>query len=122
MAITTYRDLVVWQKAMDLVVHVYKLTSVFPRDELYGLTAQLRKSAISVPSNISEGQGRKSTAEFMHHLSIALGSLCEVETQLLVAGRLEYVEGAPLDTIIEQCAEVGRLLNGLYNSLSPKLA
>ena len=121
MTVTSYRDLVAWQKSMDLTVSLYAASSVFPREEAYGLTAQVRKAGVSVPSNIAEGQGRKSTAEFLHHLSIALGSLNELETQLLIAGRLKFIAGQQVDVLLEQCGEVGRLINGLYNSLSPKL-
>src|SRR6476659_1156091 len=94
-AVRSYQDLVAWQKAMDLVELVYGATRGFPREEVYGLTSQVRRAAVSVPSNIAEGQGRASTKEFLHHLSIARGSLFEVETQVLVAQRLGYL---PPDT------------------------
>ena len=80
MAVKSYRELMVWQKAIELVEAVYTATGSFPPQEVYGLTSQLRRAAVSVPSNIAEGQGRRSTAEFAHHLSIAYGSLCEIET------------------------------------------
>lgn len=80
MAIKSYRDLIAWQKAMDLVETVYRASAGFPREEVYGLRSQIRQSAVSVPSNIAEGQGRKSTREFLHFLSIAYGSLCEAQT------------------------------------------
>jgi len=88
MQVKSYKDLIVWQKAMDLVEMVYQVTRSFPKDELYGLTNQLRRAAVSVPSNIAEGQAHNSTAEFRNFLSIAHGSLAEVETQLLIAERL----------------------------------
>jgi len=91
MGVKSYRDLETWQVSMDLVAEVYRVTKLFPRDEIYGLTNQLRRAAVSVPSNIAEGQGRDSTKEFLHHLSMAHGSLCEVETQLLIAQGLEYL-------------------------------
>jgi len=119
-AVRDYRELVTWQKAMDLVVAVYKETRGFPRDELYGLTSQVRKAAVAIPSNIAEGQGRKFTKEFVYHLSVALGSLCEVETQLLIALRLNYVNQETCQTLAEMAAEVGRLLNGLIHSLSAR--
>src|SRR5258708_1498266 len=97
MAIKSYRDLETWQTAMGLVAQIYRVTKIFPKDELYSLTSQLRRAAVSVPSNIAEGQGRDSTKEFLHHLSIAHGSLCEVETQLLIAQRLEYLSGEEAD-------------------------
>ena len=91
MKINSYRDLIVWQKAMDLAAEVHLLSKAFPRDELYGLTSQVRRAAISVPSNIAEGQARQSTAEFLNFLSYAQGSLAEVDTQILLAQRFCYV-------------------------------
>jgi four helix bundle protein len=91
MPVKSYRDLLAWKRAMDLVVPLYELTRVFPREELYGLTGQVRRAVVSVPSNIAEGQGRGQGNEFTHHLRIARGSLQEVETQLIVASRLGYV-------------------------------
>jgi four helix bundle protein len=120
MAVKSYRDLIVWQKAMDLVEDVYKRTKRFPREELYGLTSQLRRAVVSVPSNIAEGQGRNSTKEFLHHLSIAYGSLCEVETQCLIAHRLGYLESRDLDRLTTRSSEIGRIINGLCNRLLSK--
>jgi len=117
MTVKAYSDLIVWQKAMDMVVSIYKATERFPREEVYGLTSQLRRAAVSVPSNIAEGQGRKSTNEFLHHLSFARGSLMEVETQLLLAERLSYLKPDEITHLLEITNEVGRLLNGLINSL-----
>jgi four helix bundle protein len=90
MSIQDYRELVVWQKSMDLVVGIYRLTRGFPREEVYGLTSQIRRAAVSIPSNIAEGQARQSKAEFRNFLSIAQGSRAEVETQLAIATRLGY--------------------------------
>jgi four helix bundle protein len=118
MIVKKYNDLVAWQKAMDLVQAIYKATGQFPRDEVYGLTSQIRRASVSIPSNIAEGQGRKSTNEFMHHLSIAYGSLMEVETQVLIAERLNYLNPAQAQNLIERTSEVGRVINGLMNSLS----
>ena len=86
----SFRDLTVWQRAMQLTVAVYKLTQEFPREELYGLTSQIRRSVVSIPSNIAEGQGRASPAEFRQFLAIARGSNCEVQTQLEIARALDY--------------------------------
>ena len=122
MILKKYNDLVAWQKAMDLVQAIYEVTSQFPREEIYGLTSQIRRASISVPSNIAEGQGRKSTREFQHHLSIAYGSLMEVETQVLIAGRLSYLNHAQAHSLIERTSEVGRVINGLLNSLSNRQA
>src|SRR5260370_41920494 len=97
MKVKKYSELIVWQKAMDLTEEVYTETQHFPKEEIYGLTSQLRRAAVSVPSNIAEGQGRKSTSEFLHYLSIAYGSLMEVETQILIAARLAYIEGQQVD-------------------------
>ena len=112
----SYRDLIVWQKAMQLVREIYRVTKVFPRDELYGLTHQLRRAAVSVPSNIAEGQARFSKKEFHHHLSHARGSLVEVETQMLIAEDLGYITADTLAGLMSLTAEVGRLLNGLIAS------
>jgi four helix bundle protein len=112
-----YRDLVVWQKAMDLVEMVYTATKQFPKEETYGLTSQIRRAAVSIPSNIAEGQGRKSSGDFARFLAIAYGSLREVETQILIAERLDYMDKQESQNLIALSSEVGRLLNGLSNSL-----
>jgi four helix bundle protein len=111
-----YSELIVWQKAMALVEKIYQATQNFPKEELYGLTGQLRRAAISIPSNIAEGQGRRSTNEFLHHLSISYGSLMEAETQLQIAMRLGYLSKETTSEILERAAEIARLLNGLSNS------
>jgi len=121
MAVKSYKDLEVWQLAMDLAENVYTITKEFPREEIYGLTSQLRRAAVSIPSNIAEGQGRKSTKEFLQFLSIAYGSLCEVETQLLLSVRLGYVDSSRLENTDPLCQSVGRMLNGLMRSLRTKL-
>ena len=118
MKVRNYQELIVWQRAMDLVESVYKASRDFPREELYSLTSQIRRAAVSVPSNIAEGQGRRTTSDFLRHLSIACGSLREVETQLLIAERLSYLTAAQLEPVMAYAGEVGRLLNGLMNSLS----
>jgi four helix bundle protein len=112
-----YRDLIAWQKAMDLVEAVYRLTRNFPTEELYGLTNQVRRAAVSVPSNIAEGQGRGAGREFAHHLRIALGSLQEAETQILLAERLAYLTPNVIDGFLDLSAEVGRVTRGLLHSL-----
>ncbi len=120
MAVKNYQELIVWQKGMDLVEAVYKASQAFPKEETYGLTSQIRRAVVSVPSNIAEGQGRKSTKEFLHFLSIALGSLREVETQILIAERLTYLNKKQTAPLLTLSSEVGRLINGLYNSLTRK--
>jgi four helix bundle protein len=110
---TTHKDLIVWQKAVSLATKVYAATAALPNDERYGLTTQMRRAAVSVPSNIAEGAGRSSRAEYLHYLSIARGSLAELETQLQIARELELMT-SPLEN---QIAEVGRLLTGLMRRL-----
>ena len=116
----SYKDLVVWQKAMELVTAVYRATTSFPKDELFGSTSQLRRAAVSIPSNIAEGQGRLSEKEFRFFLGQARGSLMEVETQLQIAENLGYLEKQVTETLFRMCAEVGRILNGLLASVSKK--
>jgi four helix bundle protein len=113
-----FRDLVVWQKAMDVVESIYHATQRWPREETYGLRDQVRRAAVSVPANIAEGQGRNSAREFHQFLAVARGSLGEVETHLLIAQRLRYLDEATTEALIRQTTEVGRLLHGLRQSLS----
>lgn len=115
-----YQDLIAWQKAMDLVQMIYDTTKSFPKEETYGLTSQIRRAAVSIPSNIAEGQGRASAAEFRHFLSIAHGSVREVETQIMISQRLAYLSADATQRILEQAGEVGRLINGLSSSLSAR--
>jgi four helix bundle protein len=121
MEIKSYRDLHAWQRAMDFVTAVYQATAKFPRDEIYGLTSQLRRSAVSVPSNIAEGHGRQSTRDFINFLSIAYGSLNEAQTQIVIAHRLGYLTADETQSLESLSQEVGRLINGLTRSLSQKL-
>jgi len=120
MGVRHYSDLVAWQKAMDLVVRVYEVTEEFPPRERFGLTNQLRRAVVSVPSNIAEGQSRHATRDFLRCLSIAYGSLQEVETQLIIARRLGYLEEEFRSRLFDLTGEVARLINGLMNSLSRK--
>jgi four helix bundle protein len=120
MTVRHYTDLIVWQKAMDLVEKVYHATESFPRRELFGLTNQLRRAVVSIPSNIAEGQGRATTKDFLQFLSIARGSLQEVETQLILACRLSYLTEPLKCTLLEATREIARILNGLVNSLCPE--
>lgn len=116
-----YSDLQVWQKAMDLVAEIYEVTRSLPVEERFGLAAQLQRAAVSIPSNIAEGHGRKSTKVFINHLSIANGSLMELETQVQIAQRLGYLEAATVNTMLIKTGELGRMLHGLQNSLYSKL-
>jgi four helix bundle protein len=113
----SYRELLAWQKAMELVTQVYRTTKDFPRDETYGLTSQLRRASVSVPSNIAEGQARFSSKEFHHFLSVARGSLVEVETQILIAENLGYLDSNQREVLINKTSELGRILNGLIASI-----
>lgn len=117
MNVQSYRDLETWQQAVALVLEVYRVTKLFPKEQLFGLTSQVRRAVVSIPSNIAEGQGRSSTKEFLHHLSIAYGSLCETETQLLIAKELGYLEQQDHNRLSNLTGSVGRLINGLSKSL-----
>src|SRR6266496_482321 len=108
----SYRDPVAWQKAMLLVREIYLATRTFSREELYGLRSQLRRAAVSVPSNIAEGQARYSRREFYHFLNIARGSLAEVETQILLANDLGYLGADQTSVLVDKSSELGRILNG----------
>jgi four helix bundle protein len=116
--IRSHRDLVVWQKAMDLVVDVYRSTETFPKTETYALTSQIRRAVASIPANIAEGQGRRLAGEYLYFLGNARGSLSELDTHLELAARLKYLNAEQHSRLLEQLAEVGRLLNGLMRSLS----
>ena len=113
----SYRDLIAWQRAVDLVEVIYRVTQNWPKDEQYGLTNQVRRAAVSVPANIAEGQGRKGSRAFGQHLSIAYGSLCEVESHVIVAQRLGFIEGETVEQVLERTTDVARPLRGLMRSL-----
>jgi four helix bundle protein len=121
MAVKDYRELIVWQKAMDLVERIYRHTSGFPKEEVYGLSSQLRRAAVSVPSNIAEGNARATTRDFLHFLSIAYGSIKEIETQVLIAERLGYDIRKDTPVLMQLTDEVARLISGLSNSLKRKI-
>jgi len=118
--VRTYRDLVVWQKSMDLAEKVYRATSGFPAAERYGLTAQMRDAATSVPSNIAEGFGRGGTAEFLRFLAISRGSLFELQTRAELARRLGLLKGPGLPDLRERAQEVDRILSALMRSLKKR--
>jgi four helix bundle protein len=117
----SFRDLTVWQRAIDLTVRIYELTAEFPKAEIYGLSSQMRRAAVSVASNIAEGAGRGSRKEFRHFLSMARGSNCELQTQLLISSRLQIASQEQLLKASDISQEVGRMLNGLSRSLADKL-
>lgn len=116
-AVRSYRDLLVWQRSIDLSVSVYDATEQFPRYELYGLTSQLRRAAVSIPSNIAEGHGRRHLGDYLHHLSIANGSLKELETQVTIALKRRYLSPDIEQSLLDSSAEVGRMLTGLARAL-----
>jgi four helix bundle protein len=122
MTVTSYHDLVVWQRAIDFVVDCYKLTENFPRAETFGLSVQLQRSAVSIPSNIAEGAGRLHTREYLRHLGISRGSLFEAETQIIISQRLNYTAEDQIRPVLAAVAEVGRMLHGLIAALERKLA
>jgi four helix bundle protein len=113
-----YKDLLVWQKGMNLAKLVYKLTMRFPAEERYGLTSQLRRAAVSVPSNIAEGQARRGTNEFLQFLSIAEGSLAELETQLLLSVELNFTQQAEVEPALKEIDELQKMLVALKRKLS----
>jgi four helix bundle protein len=115
--IRSHRDLNVWQESVALVEKCYRTTSLFPRDERFGLSQQLQRAAVSVPANIAEGQGRDHLREYLHHLSIAYGSLMEVDAHIEVAWRVGFIDDANKQELLDQIGLVGRLLNGLQRSL-----
>ncbi len=114
----SFRDLMVWQRAIDMTTEVYRLTEAFPKAEMYGLISQLRRAAVSVASNIAEGSGRGTRKEFRQFLKMARGSVCEVQTQLVIAGNLGFAAQDRLLHTESAANEVGRMLNGLLQSLS----
>jgi four helix bundle protein len=116
----SYRDLLVWQKSMDLVITVYRITQAFPKTETYGLAGQMQRACVSIPSNIAEGHGLKQTQAYLRHLAIATGSLCELETQIEISDRLGYI-GPGDKSVMAQAREVGRMLFGLRQSLKSKI-
>jgi four helix bundle protein len=113
----SYQDLIGWKKSIALVTEVYRSTQSFPRPETYGLTSQIRRAAISIPSNIAEGQGRRSRGEFKQFLGHARGSVFELESQIIIARNLGYMEDAQAESLLNQIAELGRIINGLLSSL-----
>jgi four helix bundle protein len=115
-----YSELLVWQKAMDLVAVIYEISRTFPDSEKFGLASQVRCAAVSVPANVAEGHGRKSTGAYIQHISIANGSLMEVETLIQIACRLGYVDEKKLNQILAQTDEIGKMLSGLQRSLNPR--
>jgi len=121
-AVQSFRDLLVWQKSIDLVVIVYRLTRNFPREECYGLTAQMRRTAVSIPSNIAEGQGRLSTGEFRQFLGIARGSNCELQTQLEIARKLGFGNTEDLGSAEKMSREIGKMTYAILEKTRPRIS
>jgi four helix bundle protein len=115
--IRSYQDLEVWQMAMTLAEDCYRLTAEFPRDELYGMTAQIRRAAVSIPANIAEGYGRDQTGYFIQFLKVAQGSARELETHLILSGRLRFVSEAGLPPVLETCQRISKMLRTLIRSV-----
>ena len=122
MPLRSYKELIAWQQGIELVSEIYRYTKDFPRVEVYGLTNQIRRAAVSIPSNIAEGQGRLTRGEFRQFLGHARGSIFELESQILIAGKLGYVKREDAESLLQRVAELGRILNGLLKSLDREVA
>ena len=116
----SFKELKVWQKSYDLCLNMYRITKAFQHEERYGLSSQMRRSAVSIPSNIAEGYGRKTTIDYVRMLYISYGSVCELETQILLAGDLGFIEKEVLASVKRDIAEVERMLKALIKSLNDK--
>lgn len=120
MAIRTYRDLLVWQKSMRLVTDTYRISQQFPKEEVYGLCAQVRRCAVSIPSNIAEGYARYAHRDYLRFLRMAMGSLFELQTQLEIAENLEYIDGANTEPLQEASSEIERMLSAMMRKVAPR--
>jgi four helix bundle protein len=121
MSTSRFRELKAWQLGMDLAERVYLLSDSFPKSETYGLTSQVRRAAISIPSNLAEGCGRDSTKEFLHFIAIAVGSICELETQILLSQRLQYTKINDVETILSLLTDTRKTIHGLQKYLKAKI-
>jgi len=117
MTIKSYKDLKVWQVAIDMVVDIYRLTGKFPRNESFGLASQIQRATVSIPSNIAEGHARGTSREFHHYLSITLGSTAELETQLIIAAKLNYLEITTANEMLERIDKLGKMIRALQKSV-----
>jgi four helix bundle protein len=118
--VRTHKDLNVWSKSIDFVTELYMITSLFPKSELYGLTSQIRRAAVSIPSNIAEGATRNHKTEFKQFLYIALSSAAEVDTQLIIARNLKFIEKEKLDSLQEKLSSISKMIQGLIKSITSK--
>lgn len=112
-----FKELIVWQKSIDLVTKIYKVTEKFPSSEIYGLTSQLRRASVSIPSNIAEGNTRRSKADYVQFLRIARGSCSEIETQIIISKNLGFIDEINFNELSSNIIEISKMLNGLINSL-----
>lgn len=118
-SIKSYKDLLIWQKGFEIVISTYKLTKTFPQEELYALTSQIKRASVSIPSNIAEGYGRNTDKSFSHFIDISRGSLYELETQLLIAKELDFIQDIEMfNYVIGLINEESKMINAFYNSLS----
>ena len=118
--VNSYRDLRVWQEGRILVKEAYRAVKAFPKEEIYGLTSQIKRSAVSIPSNIAEGSSRRSTQEFLRFINISTGSLAELETQLILANDLEFLDSDTLEKLLQRTDNISRMSQGLYDALLAK--
>ena len=116
--VNSYKDLIVWQKAMDLVVEIYKLVKKLPKEELYSLSDQMRRAAVSIPSNIAEGRNRSSSKDFLRFLYMARGSTAEIETQLYICVKLQYLKENDIEIALNLCGEIGKMLNAMIAKIN----
>lgn len=119
-AVQSYRDLRVWKEGMDLAQTCYEVTKAFPREEVYGMTSQIRRAAVAIPANVAEGRGRENPGEFVQFLRVAQGSLKELETHLVLAPRVELKTEGEIDPVLKQCETVGKMLRALIRSIQKK--
>ena len=112
-----YKELIVWQKSIELVIQIYKATKSFPKEEVYGLSSQMQRAVVSIPSNIAEGHERNSSKEFVQFLYISRGSLAELETQVIIAEKLGYINQEEKNCILNDCYKIGKMINGLLKSI-----
>jgi len=122
MGTSSYKDLKAWQRSMQLVQEIYRITLTFPKNETFGLTSQMRIAAISIPSNIAEGKGRSTDRDFIHFLCNARGSVLELETQLMIANGLGYITKEQAEALMNETEQIGKMLNGLIHALEKSVA
>jgi four helix bundle protein len=122
MSISRFRESKSWQLGMDLAERVYLLTDSFPKSETYGMTSQIRRSAVSIPSNLAEGHGRTSSKEFLQFIAVAYGSICELETQLLLSHRLKYINSNDSDIVLQLLTETSKTIRALQKAIKERIA